>query len=334
MINQTDYKGNVTGSNDSTQVKDSDGIQHGFPLVGVPALVFMVFILVINGCVILLIGSYSSLRTTSNIILASLAVSDFLVGLVNIPILLACSTTMISALCISTYTFNTFTALSTVLHITVMTCDRYIYITWALRYQDIVNRCRVVAVLGVTWFLSLVSLVRLWWTWDLNINESQEHLAQAELQETIFFLFNIIVFFVIPLVVTIVLDARMLLLLRRQCARIARENMPSQCMEYEQKMQKRQRRFVLTCVLLLALYVFFWLPCFIIEILQQYHQGQVPTQISNTIYYLRLCTSISNPLIYTLRKHDLKRKVKDICRATFSGRYNSLSGTRQDDIPL
>ena len=326
----------MTGSDNLTYLTDSGSVQNGIPQDTIPAIVFMVFILVINGGVILLIGCNSSLRTTSNIILASLAVSDFLVGFVGIPLLVACSSTLISSICVCSYTFFTFTALSTVLHITVMTCVRYIYIMWALRYREIVNRARVLIVLGLTWFLSLSCLVRLSWTWNVNIHTAEEHLALVEEQETIFFLFNIVVFFLVPLIVMIALDAHMLLLLRRQCQRIARENLPSQCIKHERKLQKRQRRFVLTCVFLLALYAIFWLPYFIMDLLQQNHQGQLPHHVVITIYYLRLCTSIFNPITYTLRKYDLKEKVKSICKKTFSSScwYEDVPEKRLDDIPL
>ena len=311
-------EGNMTESDNYTHSEKPTGCVQTFKFSydTIPAIVFMVFILVINGGVILLITCYSSLRKTSNIILASLAVSDFLVGLVGIPLLVTCSSaTHLTLVCNSSITFFEFMALSTVLHITVMTCDRYIYIMWALRYRDIVNRSRVLIVLAITWMISLgKSLVRLSWTWNVSVKTAAEDLALVQEKETIYFVFNIIVFFGVPMTVMAALDARMLLLLRRQCRRIARENMPVEFIKHEQKLQKRQRRAVLTCVLLLILYVVFWLPYFVLQLFQLYHPQQVPYMyfLVLTVYYLRLCTSLFNPLAYSLRKHDLKRKVKCI----------------------
>jgi len=301
---------NYTHSEKPSGSVQTSGISHD----SIPAIVFMVFILAINGCVILLITCYSSLRKTSNIILASLAVSDFLVGFVGIPLLVTCSSAIhLTLVCNSSITFFEFMALSTVLHITVMTCDRYIYIMWALRYRDIVHRSRVLIVLAITWIISLgQSLIRLSWTWNVTVKTAVEDLALVQEKETIYFVFNIVVFFGVAMIVMAALDAHMLLLLRRQCKRIARENVPVECIKHEQKLQKRQRRAVLTCVLLLILYVIFWLPCFVLQLFQLYHPQHVPYFLLLTIYYLRLCTSVFNPLAYSLRKHDLKRKLKCI----------------------
>ena len=307
------------------------------PLDTIPALVFMVFILVINSCVILLIGCYSNLKTTSNIILASLGVSDFLVGFVGIPLLVACSSTFSSPVCVSSDAFFTIMSMSTVLHITVMTCDRYIYISWALRYDSIVQTRRVLTVLGLTWFISLTSLVRLSWTWNINVNKAKEDLALLREKETVYLSFKFIAFFFIPLIVMSVLDARMLLLLRRQYRRITRENLPAEFMKREKKMKMRKRKAVITCVLLLILYVIVWLPYFILELINHHFGNEfgVSYEVAITIYYLRLCPSLFNPLIYTLRKHDLKRALKDICRKVFPCYREYLSRLREpEQIPL
>ena len=310
-----------------------DAHASGIPLDTVPAMVLMFFILVTNSCVVLLISFYSSLRTTSNIILASLATSDFLVGFVGIPLLVACSSTYWFPVCLSSNTFFTFLSLSTVLHITVMTCDRYIYIMWALRYHEIVQCKRVLAVLGLTWFISLTSLVRLSWTLDVNIHTAKEDLALVQEKETTYFLFNFIVLFFSPLVVMIALDTHMLLLLRKQYQRIARENMPAEFMKREKKRQMRQRKAVLTCVLLLILYVIFWLPYFILELMLQHHPA-IPEALVTTIYYLRLCPSLFNPLAYTLRKKDLKRKAKCILYKLSSHWCRNISGKSFEQMPL
>ena len=307
----------MNASNNVSQHEEEDGSEDisGIPLDTIPALVLMVFILVINGGVILLICRHSNLRTTSNIILASLAVSDFLVGFVGIPLLVASSSISSSSILLSSTIFFTFISLSTVLHITVMTCDRYIYIMWALRYREIVNRGRVLSVLGLIWLVSLSALVRLSWTMNFNEDTASEDLALVIEKETAYFLFNFIVFFVTPLIVMIVLDTHMLLLLRQQCQRIARENLPAEYVKHESKMQRRQRRIVFTCVLLLILYVIFWLPYFILDLMQYYFtdnlEGLTPVAYA-IIHYLRMCTSLFNPLAYTLRKPDLKRAVKAI----------------------
>ena len=318
MAYQSSNGGNITGSADNHTLPGNSA-SFGIPRDTIPALVIMVFVLVINSSVILLISCYSCLRTTSNIILASLAVSDFLVGFVGIPLLVTCSSaTHLTSVCTSSIIFFTFMALSTVLHIFVMTCDRYIYIMWALRYPEIVRRSRVFTVLAITWTISLgQSLVRLSWTWNVTVETAVEDLALVQEKETIYFLFNVIVFFFIPLIVMIVLDAHMLLLLRKQCQRIARENLPAEFVRREKKLQRRQRRAVLTCVLLLILYVIFWLPYFILELVQQRHPGKLRYLFVITIYYLRLCTSLFNPLTYTLRKYDLRSRVKSIFQRMF-----------------
>ena len=326
---------------ESDNYTDSEKPGSSFQASGIPPdtilpIVFMVFILVINGGVILLITCYSSLRKTSKIILASLAVSDFLVGFVGIPLLVTCSSaTHLTLVCKSSITFFEFMAKSTVLHITVMTCDRFIYIMWALRYRDIVNRSRVIIVLAITWIISLCqSLVRLSWTWNVTVKTAKEDLALVQEKETIYFVFNIIVFFGIPLIFMAALDARMLLLLRRQCKRIARENAPVEFIKHEQKLQKRQRRAVVTCVLLLILYVIFWLPYFTLQLLQLYTQTRLPYQLLVSIYYLRLCTSIFNPLAYTLRKRDLRRRVKSILYNLFPRLQPYSAEDRTEQFPL
>ena len=305
----------------------------GIPFDTIPAMVMMVFIVLINGGVILLISCFSCLRTTSNTILASLAVSDFLVGFVGIPLIVACSTTFWFPVCLSSSIFFKFISLSTVLHITVMTCDRYIYIMWAIRYHGIVNCRRVFIVLGVTWFISLTSLVRLSWTLHVNMSTAVEDLALVQEKETTFFLFNLTMFFVIPLIVMIVLDARMLLLLRKQFKRITQENLPAEDAKREKKMQRRQRRAVLTCVLLLVLYVMFWLPYFILELVLRNHP-EIPEFLITTIYYLRLCPSLFNPLAYTLRKPDLKRKARRMLYKMSAWWHNGMSHKRFEQVPL
>ena len=324
-LNQTAFSGGEEGQKQGGITPDT-----------IPAIVLLLFILLLNGCVLLLFSCYSYLKTTSNLILASLALSDFLVGLVGIPLVVVCTATFIAPICLSSSTFWSFVSLSTVGHITVMTCDRYIYILWALRYREIVTRGRVLIVLGIIWFIGFAfSLVRLAWMANLRIETAKEHLARNRKNEIIYLSFNA-AFFFIPLVLMVVLDVQMMLLLRRQCQRIRRENLPAEFVKRESKVQNRQKRAVLTCILLLVLYVVFWLPYFILEFAQhasEHPEGQ-PSAVIVPIYYLRFCTSLFNPILYTLRKHDLKRTTKSLIRRVCSCLRRDAVENNTEQIPL
>lgn len=309
------------------------------PTDTIPAIVLALFILFVNAFVVLLIGSSSSLRSTSNSILASLALSDFLLGLVGIPLVVACSSTFASPVCLSANLFLTFNSVSSVLHILVMTFDRYIFIMWALRYREIFNRGRVLAILSAAWLISLTPLVRLSWTaGKLRIETAKEDVRlRMKENELIFFTFNATVFFFVPLIAMIILDTRMLLLLRNQCQRIARENLPARSIKHETKRQKRQAKAVITCVLLLSLYVAFWLPSFIVEFLQHYATDDaygLSHGVVILITYLRFGPALFNPIAYTLRKPDLRRAAKSMVYKTFPNWKTQFVENRTEQIPL
>ena len=306
----------------------------------IPAIVVLLFILLANSCVLLLIGCYTQLRTTTNLIFASLAVSDFLMGLVGIPLVVTCSATFLNRVCLSSVVLTTFLSTSTAVHVTIITCDRYIYILYALRYRDIITRSRVVVVLCLTWCACLaVSLVRLSWTLHVRIENAKEDLIVVIMKEMIYFSFNFVAFFFVPFVLMIILDVRMILVVWRQSQRIKRENLPvafANC-ERDRKLRRRQKKAVFTCILLLALYVVFWLPYFVLEF--AHHATADPLGVSNAVniavYYLRFCTSLINPFIYTLRKHDLKKAVKSIIKkASRFRRERKASDIVTEHIPL
>lgn len=330
----------MTILNNDSHTGNGSFFPSAIPTDTIPAIVLALFILFINAFVVLLIGSSSSLRSTSNIILASLALSDFLMGLVGIPLVVACSSTFASPVCLSANLFSTFNSVSSVLHILVMTFDRYIFIMWALRYREIFNRRRVFAILSVAWLISLTpQLVRLSWTaGKLRVETAKEDVKlRMKEKEFIFFTFNAAVFFFVPLIAMIILDTRMMLLLRNQCQRIARENLPAESIKHETKMQKRQMKAVITCVLLLSLYVAFWLPSFIVEFLQHYATSDKYGQshgVMILITYLRFCPALFNPIAYTLRKPDLKRAARSVVYKTFPNWKTQFVENRTEQIPL
>ena len=113
-----------------------------------PLIVVCVLIIAFNSVVIALMRWKETLRTRSNIILVSLAVSDLMSGLFGIPLIFGCSVTNSSAragpsvACVSSVLFMRFTAVSTALHFVLVACDRYVMIKFSLQYSTIIT-CRV-----------------------------------------------------------------------------------------------------------------------------------------------------------------------------------------------
>jgi len=64
---------------------------HGYfyPAVDVPAIVLAWLIVIVNGLVLVLMAKKKYLRSITNLLLCSLAVSDLLTGLVAIPLFIA-----------------------------------------------------------------------------------------------------------------------------------------------------------------------------------------------------------------------------------------------------
>ena len=72
-----------------------------------------------------------------------------------------------------------------------------------------------IMVLGLTWFVSPTACVRLFWTWNVDIETAAEDLAKVKEMEKTYFLVQFTVIFGIPLVAMTVLDTHLLLLIRR-----------------------------------------------------------------------------------------------------------------------
>ena len=106
---------------------------------------FMCLLIVaVNGLVVFLIQKKESLRTLTNMFLASLALSDLMSGLVGIPLLVICLVRDLINVCVSSAIFIRFTAISSVCHVLLIACDRYIFIVHGMQY----------AFATVSWFYS------------------------------------------------------------------------------------------------------------------------------------------------------------------------------------
>ena len=118
--------------------------------------------ILLNALVIFVVATRRRLQTTSNILLASLAGTDVLSGLVVQPIAIAvevkralgvqpfCTLETVRAIALYAQSFASLN------HIVLVSIDRYIAVKDALRYQGIVTKARIKKVVSVAWTIAVV----------------------------------------------------------------------------------------------------------------------------------------------------------------------------------
>ena len=124
---------------------------------------FLPCIVTSNALLVLAVYRNYSLRTPTNAIIVSLAISNLLDALVGIPLYVYATVFKFDAWCFAEENTPNYalplSALSGVsfCHIVALTADRFIAVTKPLRYASLVTFRRIAIVLGCLWPLTIVS---------------------------------------------------------------------------------------------------------------------------------------------------------------------------------
>lgn len=296
----------------------------------VPLVMVALLIIVVNGYITLLISGRRDLRTPSNLILASLTISDGLTGLVTVPLVMTCTIIEANDVCISSAVFVRFISILSAVHILLLTLDRYIFIVCANKYYDLVRKNRVFLLLLGIWLMSIiVTAIRLDWAVEADVYGKENNIEkEIELnrKERIFNWFCLVTFFFIPLIITVILDAELLFVLKRQVRKILQNNLLHARQGQTMKTKNRERRAVIVYIIVVVTFVICWLPYFLYDLWQ--HWGSLPSSVEYLIVYIRIITSLSNPIMYTLSHRTLRRAVIVSLRRTLGlKRHRRFRGT-------
>ena len=121
--------------------------------------------MLLNALVIIVLTTKQRLRTPYNILLASLARTDFLVGMLVQPLSVASEIKHI--LCLGPFwTFDTVTvmialgiSLASIGHLALISVERYVFVKLPLRYDDIVTEKRVITGALTAWAISAFEII-------------------------------------------------------------------------------------------------------------------------------------------------------------------------------
>ena len=253
-----------------------------------------------NSLVIALVYKNTQLRTISNLCLACLALSDLLSGLVAIPLIFACNLSPMPdgyASCIAMDLASRFIAISTLLHLLIVTFERYVMIIYPMHYYRIVTKNRMAASMVFIWTFSLaVSLIQLIWiSFGSTETAHEQHID-------VIYMSCFAGLVVLPLILLAVAYSRIFLILRVQLKRIRRQATHVRVSRGARQKRGQKRAVIILGSMILA-FILGWCSYFLSSILLDENLlMHLPQAVNVTLLFLRYGTSLLNPLLYTLFK--------------------------------
>ena len=263
--------------------------------------------ILLNALVIIVIATKQQLRSLHNILLACLAATDLLVGVLVQPLFVASEIKHIHGI-------GSFCALDTVLtmvsygvcaasigHLVLISVERYVFIKLPLTYEDIVTEERITTGVLTAWAVSAIVTIII----ILLVSINTESDMYSTLVTIIDLLTGFIVLFEIVVIVysyvTVFVEAR------NQRRRLQTEHLS----EEEAKRLRKKNTAANTLTIILTALLLSYMPLLILigyaafsDDLVQPHVLYVLSAWSFTFVYLG---SLLNPLIYCWRMKKLRR---------------------------
>ena len=267
------------------------------------ALGLLSFLIIFINCFVLyLISTRHFLRTPTNICLASLSCSDLLAGTCAIPLVISCTEqiTAYNAVCLVMDLFNKFQSVSTVLHLLVISLERYITIVSRFRYSSVVKMKNIVIVLCVLWSISLaITLAQLSWV-DLSFN-----LEYSNLQVEIVYDICLCAIVLFSLLAMLFIYCNIFHTLRKQNRSIKRQTPSSEHSKTTRKRREKELRAALILSSMIITFIFGWCGSFLLSLERDLDiKVAIPSWFDYIFLFSRYLTALVNPLLYTFLKLD------------------------------
>eukprot|EP00795_Rhopilema_esculentum_P001394 gene1394-15806_t len=274
-------------------------------------LVLALLIVINNATVILIYRRCKELRHWTNFLLICLAMSDFLAGILNIPLIVASSILALmktGSLAIHFFSnaASDFVIITNVLILFLIFTERYLSICRPILSRNLVTYQKIRNCVILIWVSAfLLATVPLTWSFKILAKEaySLAYRIRMERLSVNHSLFVSICCFILPSVFILCYTVAVM----RMIFYVSAESEP------RKKTADRRRAFCLLLVMYILL-LLAWSPLITVRMIMDTGANIRLSQTTlETIVILRFLTSFLNPFIYTLFKDDFKKALLGLC---------------------
>ncbi|XP_039934517.1 histamine H2 receptor [Hirundo rustica] len=286
-----------------------------FPLqlvVGSCLVILIVVTLCGNIIVCLAVTLDRRLRSLTNCIIVSLAITDLLLGLLVLPFSafyeLAKEWPFGSVLCNIYLSLDVMLCTASILNLFMISLDRYFAVTTPLRYCQVVTPSRVAVGLVVIWTVSLmVSFLPIHLGWNTNGTAVQNTGQTCDKECTlavnlVYGLLDSLLTFYVPLVIMCITYYRILKIAREQAKRInhtwGSTPMPPMVKEH---------KATVTLAVVLGAFIVCWFPYFTVFTYRGvWGDSRVKGTPMSIVLWLGYANSALNPILYGTLNRDFR----------------------------
>ena len=266
-----------------------------------------------NGIVIYLIATRHQLRTKTNFMVSSLAVSDILVILVLIPSFLVCLYFKCDNRSLKIL-YDGFLYVS-VCNLCCITLDRYLAVTRPLKYRTRIIRLPVKTMITISWILpTTISLVPIIWSY------SSANIETQKVNNKIYYTIQVVLFMCCPCLIMLIAYAVIFNIARKKIQHIRREieNGVIASTIYSNSISASSAREGKASLKVFGTVVVMFVACWSLTafrtIVMQYKLMEVSWNVTNISRLLLVANSAINPFIYALWKNDINKEINKLFR--------------------
>ncbi|XP_071495971.1 histamine H2 receptor-like [Diadema antillarum] len=261
------------------------------------------------------------LRTATYIFLVSLAIADLLLGITVLPfsaVLTIRRQWFFGPVFCNIYiSCDVMFCTSSILHLLVISLDRYMAITRPYAYQRKMNRQKAFIALGIVWTISLlISFLPLHLGWNTGDNKVQNYakLDECSLSSNVTYaLFDGIVLFFIPLIVMTLVYIRLVRIANRQ-ARAIKKLMVGSNEDPEERANRRrsvdEHRALKIIAIVMGCFIVCWVPYFTMFTFQPLCKWVISDTLYDVFLWLGYLNSTVNPVVYACMNREFRLAFK------------------------